>query len=125
MMANWPYSTAQWKRLRLAKLRQSPFCEPCMKRGKRVTGAHVDHITSIASGGLAFPPLDGLMTMCHSCHSIKTAAVDRPGGKGVRFKGAGLDGLPVDPSHSFFGGNTPSEDEEQGDGDRQGTWILS
>lgn len=110
-MADWPYSTAQWRRLRALKLSTSPLCEPCSMRGDLVPGHHVDHVVSIASGGDPFPPLDGLMSMCPRCHSEKTAAVDRPGGKGVRFKGVGADGFPVDPSHPFFsGGDTPSTD---------------
>jgi hypothetical protein len=43
---------------------------------------------------------------------VKTAAVDRAGGKGVRFKGAAIDGMPIDPLHPFFcageGGIPPS-----------------
>lgn len=110
-MADWPYSTAQWRRLRALKLSTSPLCEPCSMRGDLVPGHHVDHVVSIASGGDPFPPLDGLMSMCPRCHSEKTAAVDRAGGKGVRFKGVGADGFPVDPSHPFFsGGDTPSTD---------------
>ncbi len=110
MMAGWPYTTALWRKLRSRKLELQPYCEPCLKRGKRVEARHVDHIIAIAAGGSAFPPLDGLMSMCASCHSIKTSAVDRRGGKGVRFKGAGLDGIPIDPAHPFLKGDTPFED---------------
>ncbi len=123
-MANWPYSTARWQKLRRRKLDSAPCCEPCGKRGVSVPAKHVDHIVAIASGGDPFPPLSGLMSMCHSCHSIKTNAVDRPGGSGVRFKGAGLDGLPVDPSHPFNGGDAPSPDGPEGDADRLGAFVL-
>lgn len=98
-MAKWPYNTTAWRKLRLAKLESQPLCEPCERRGIIVPAVAVDHVTSIASGGDPFPPLSGLMSMCLSCHSIKTNAVDRPGGKGVRFKGVGVDGLPIDPDH--------------------------
>ena len=109
-MADWPYSTAAWQRLRTAKLAASPLCEPCSKLGRVVPAHHVDHIVAIAAGGDAFPSLDGLMSMCQPCHSIKTAAVDRKGGSGIRFKGVGLDGLPVDPDHPFVAeGYTPSD----------------
>lgn len=111
-MANWPYSTVRWQKLRRVKLSTAPLCEPCTMRGDVTAALHVDHVVAIASGGDPFPPLDRLMSMCARCHSEKTAAVDRPGGKGVRFKGASLDGLPIDPSHPFFsGGDTPSKDE--------------
>lgn len=125
-MADWPYSTRQWQRLRLVKLSSTPLCEPCTLRGQIMPAEHVDHIVSIASGGDPFPSLDGLMSMCPRCHSEKTNAVDRPGGKGVRFKGASVEGLPIDPSHPFFsGGDTPSKDEGAGTGDRSGTFLFS
>jgi hypothetical protein len=65
----------------------------------------VDHVRSIASGGAPFPALAGLMSMCASCHSYKTRAVDRPGGSGKRFKGCGVDGAPVDASDAWWGAN--------------------
>lgn len=106
-MSGWPYSTKAWQRLRLAKLAEAPLCEPCSLRGKTVAANTVDHIRSIASGGDPFPPLTGLMSMCPSCHGVKTAARDaphiRPNGDGVAFKGCGSDGVPIDPSHPFFG----------------------
>lgn len=100
-MAAWPYSTAAWQRLRAAKLSADPLCEPCQLRGVQRPATAVDHIVSIASGGHPFPPLIGLRSMCVSCHSIKTAALDRKGGKGVAFKGCGPDGLPLDADHPF------------------------
>lgn len=110
-MSKRPYSTMRWQRLRCLKLVMFPICEPCEMRGDTVPAEHVDHIVSIASGGDPYPDIDGLMSMCPRCHSEKTAAVDRSGGKGVRFKGARASGLPVDPSHPFFsGGDTPSKD---------------
>lgn len=110
-MADWPYNTGNWQRLRLAKLASAPLCEPCERSGRITPAKHVDHIVSIASGGPAFPELSGLMSMCPSCHGFKTANLDRRGGKGLRFKGCGLDGLPIDPSHPA-NGYTPSKDEE-------------
>jgi hypothetical protein len=111
-VAQWPYSTTAWARLRLAKLAASPLCEACNLRGDLTEANTVDHVIAIAKGGDAFPALEGLMALCASCHGQKTAAMDRQGGKGVRFKGAALDGLPVDPLHPFFsdslGGIPPS-----------------
>lgn len=107
-MAAWPYSTARWQRLRRLKLNASPVCEPCHKRGVLRVATVVDHITAVAAGGDPFPPLDGLMAMCPSCHSLKTNAKDNPhafgGGGGIAFPGCDTDGLPVDPSHPFLGG---------------------
>jgi hypothetical protein len=111
-MADWPYNLAAWQRLRRAKLTAQPLCQMCERRGLVVAARDVDHIVSIASGGDAFPTLAGLMALCHSCHSQKTQAMDRTGGKGIAFKGCGLDGLPLDPSHPFTAGDTPSKDEQ-------------
>ncbi|WP_405030735.1 HNH endonuclease signature motif containing protein [Pleomorphomonas sp. JP5] len=120
-MADWPYNTAAWQRLRAAKLAESPLCEPCKRRGVVRPARHVDHIRSITSGGDAFPSFDGLMSMCASCHSIKTNAVDRRGGSGIRFKGVDIDGLPIDPDHPFFAeGYTPSDHQPAGMPDRLG-----
>jgi 5-methylcytosine-specific restriction protein A len=101
-MADWPYSTARWQRLRKAKLSESPLCETCERRGRKVEAQHVDHIVAIAAGGPAFPVMDGLRALCASCHSIKTNALDRAGGKGVAIKGCDVNGLPLDPDHPFM-----------------------
>lgn len=115
-MADWPYSTAAWRNLRAAKLALAPLCEACALRGETRPAKAVDHVTPIAAGGDPFPSFDGLMALCVPCHSEKTANVDRAGGKGVRFKGAGLDGAPIDPTHPWFaGGDTPSGDGEPAD----------
>lgn len=81
----------------------------------RLTPANVvDHRVAVRAGGLAFPTLAGLMSMCAGCHNRKTAAIDRPqrGGPGVAFKGCGADGYPIDPAHPAYSGrDTPSKDE--------------
>jgi len=100
------YSTRRWRKLRAAKLSVQPLCEPCSKRGRIAPASSVDHIKAIAAGGEVYPPLDGLMSMCTSCHSVKTNARDNPHafGKGWKaaFKGCGLDGRPLDPDHPFL-----------------------
>lgn len=103
-MAQWPYSTTAWARLRRAKLIATPLCEACNLRGDMTPANTVDHVFAIAKGGDPFPPLQGLMSLCASCHGQKTRAVDTEGGKGVRFKGAAVDGMPIDPLHPFFSG---------------------
>lgn len=109
-MAAWPYNTPTWQKLRAAKLSVAPLCEPCDWRGIKRPAKAVDHIVSIARGGPPFPSLDGLRSMCVPCHSIKTAALDRAGGKGVAFKGCDPGGLPLDPDHPFLtGGDNPLE----------------
>ena len=90
-MADWPYSTQRWHRLRLAKLREAPLCARCEAMGRVVPATDVDHDKPISSGGEPFPPLDELNSLCHSCHSIKTRE-DATG----RVKGCDIDGWPLD-----------------------------
>lgn len=97
-MAKWPYSTAAWARLRQAKLAETPLCEDCRAGGRLTVASHVDHRVAINLGGPAFPSLDGLASLCPSCHSVKTNRVDRPK---LAPRGCDANGLPLDPSHPF------------------------
>jgi len=101
-MAKWPYNTTAWKKLRLAKLARDPNCAHCTLRGRTVQAVAVDHIVAIANGGHPFPPLDGLASLCTSCHSRKTSAFDRPDRKGKRAFGA--DGEPLDTADGWHTG---------------------
>ncbi|MCI5044684.1 MAG: HNH endonuclease [Aquisalinus sp.] len=111
-MSEWPYNTAAWKKLRRAKLAAEPFCYPCWLRDRYVFAEVVDHIIAIKSGGEAFPPMDGLMSMCAKCHNEKTAGLDRPNQhvSGRRFKGCDEQGNPIDPDDPWHGGAKDHED---------------
>ena len=111
-MADWPYSTARWQRLRKVKLSENPLCETCERRERMTPAVDVDHVLAIARGGPAFPTMAGLRALCHSCHSIKTNALDRAGGKGVAIKGCDVNGLPLDPDHPFLAGDNPLQGRE-------------
>lgn len=112
-MADWPYSTATWQRLRRLKLSEAPLCETCEDQGKITPALDVDHRVAIKAGGPAFPEIEGLRSLCHSCHSIKTNALDRRGGKGIAIKGCDVNGLPLDPAHPFLtGGDNPLQGRE-------------
>ena len=117
-MAAWPYYTAAWARLRAAKLAEKPLCEPCGAQGRLTPASVVDHRVPITLGGPAFPSLDGLASMCPSCHSVKTNRDDRPR---MAPKGCDASGLPVDPNHPFYAseGGGPSI-TSGGVGDRRG-----
>lgn len=99
-MATWPYNTGTWKRLRLAKLKDQPLCEACLRREVIEPAVAVDHIIAIEKGGEPFPPLDQLMSMCSACHNSKTNAVDHPSASGFRraLKGYDVHGNPIDPT---------------------------
>lgn len=105
-MAEWPYNTATWKKLRRAKLEACPLCYACDLRGQMQIAVAVDHVKAIKSGGDPFPSLDGLMSLCARCHNEKTSATDRPdrASSGRRFKGFDANGNPIDPGDDWHGG---------------------
>lgn len=102
-MADWPYSTARWQRLRLAHLSLYPACEGCKERGVLTRANTVDHVLAMSEGGPAFPGHDGLRSYCPACHSAKTARGAEAGA--VRStkprRGCDADGNPLDPAHPW------------------------
>lgn len=115
-MAKGIYGTRRWRKLRAAKLAANPLCEVHLKRCQLVPATTVDHVVAISAGGDPYPDLDGLMSMCASCHSTKTNAKDNPHAFGKRwkaaFKGCDLDGRPIDPDHPW---NKESDDAAHSD----------
>lgn len=104
-MADWPYNTARWQRLRRAHLDLSPACVGCQERGVLTPANVVDHITAISEGGPAFPGHDGLSSYCASCHGAKTARGGEAGAIRTRKprRGCNADGSPLDPAHPWHG----------------------
>jgi hypothetical protein len=39
-MAEWPYNTTRWQKLRAAKLATDPLCEDCLQIGQGRRGEH-------------------------------------------------------------------------------------
>jgi 5-methylcytosine-specific restriction endonuclease McrA len=95
-MAKWPYSTARWQHLRRQKLQQNPLCEACMQDGRVEPATDVDHRKPINAGGDPFPPLDGLASLCASCHNAKTRA-EQLGETNWMYTGCDITGRPRDP----------------------------
>lgn len=103
-MAEWPYSTAQWQRLRLKQLQLHPLCEACLKIGMVKVANHVDHRIAISQGGEPFPrPGSGLCSFCRPCHSAKTARSPEAGAikTSKPRKGCDASGMPLDPDHPW------------------------
>lgn len=105
-MADWPYNTTAWKRLRAAHLSLEPACRLCTALGRLTLVNTVDHVHPISEGGPAFPSHHGLASYCTSCHSQKTARGAEAGA--VRTtraiqprKGCDADGNPLDPAHPW------------------------
>ena len=102
-MADWPYNTATWAKLRRVHLALEPMCRGCRKRGLLTVANTVDHVVPISDGGPAFPGHDGLASYCPACHSAKTARGAEAGA--VRTtkprRGCDVHGNPLDPEHSW------------------------
>jgi len=103
-VAEWPYNTAAWKKLRLVHLAAYPFCEGCRAMGRQYVKANtVDHRRAISDGGAPFPGHDSLASYCPACHSAKTARGAEHGA--VRStkprRGCDADGNPLDVSHAW------------------------
>ena len=50
IMANWPYNTARWDRLRRRVLREEPLCGYCRDMGQVKASEVVDHIVPVKQG---------------------------------------------------------------------------
>ena len=100
-MAEWPYGTTQWKRLRLDHLTLEPLCQGCLPR--IVPANTVDHVKPISQGGDPFPDHDGLKSYCRSCHAEKTARGPEAGAirTNAPLKGGDVKGYPRDPNHPW------------------------
>lgn len=102
-MAEAPYATQRWKRLRRTKLQQQPLCEQCERDGRLKPATVVDHIIPVRLGGDPFPPLDRLASLCASCHGAKTARGAEAGA--VRTtkprRGCDAEGRPLDHNHPW------------------------
>ncbi|HBF31123.1 HNH endonuclease [Rhizobium sp.] len=121
-MADWPYNTTAWKKLRLAKLTHEPLCQPCGVRGQLTPANTVDHNVAIKAGGAPFPPLEELTSMCARCHNEKTSTFDRGTPKPFARQVKGFDafGNPVDTNDGWYGGGS-NHQKSRGSGPLGGT----
>lgn len=95
-----PYRTPAWRKLRRAKLMESPLCEAC----RLAPSTQVDHILPHRGDQELFLDPDNLMAMCHSCHARKTLLRDGGFGKTPSDRplpGTGVDGWPIDSTHHW------------------------
>jgi 5-methylcytosine-specific restriction protein A len=102
-MAEWPYSTGRWQRLRALKLARDPLCEDCRKIGRIDRGGMRRSPACDQRGRRGFPPLDELSSKCWPCHSRKTARGAEAGAarSDKPMKGCAADGSPLDASHPW------------------------
>lgn len=68
------YSLPIWTdTLRPTQLLREPFCRECARRGLRTLASDVDHIRDHKGDWYLFTDPANLESLCHSCHSRKTA----------------------------------------------------
>ncbi|MBF2753923.1 MAG: HNH endonuclease [Gammaproteobacteria bacterium AqS3] len=74
------YGGVRWKKVRkLAIARDDHLCVICRKHGEVKAGYEVDHIKPYQTNPELAYSLDNLQTLCHNCHTLKTAADYRGG----------------------------------------------
>lgn len=72
----------RWREESKAYLASHPWCEECLRQGRRVPATEVDHRIPHKGDQRLFWARANWQGLCHSCHSIKTAKED--GGFGNR-----------------------------------------
>ena len=71
---HWMYGTEEWKKnLRPQQLLEHPFCAECGRQGLRVRATDVDHVVDHKGSWALFTDRSNLQSLCHGCHSRKTA----------------------------------------------------
>lgn len=74
------YNGKRWKKIRLLALaRDQHLCVICRKHGTLSIGTEVDHIIPYQIKPRMAYDLENLQTLCHQCHTIKTAGDARGG----------------------------------------------
>lgn len=68
------YRTTMWRKVRAAWLSEHPYCEACLPLLTAATD--VDHIKPHRGDWHLFLSRSNLQSLCHSCHSRKTASED-------------------------------------------------
>ena len=66
----------QWLALRRQQLTKQPFCAECLRAGKYVLASEVDHVVPHRNDEQLFYDHLNLQSLCHPCHSQKTARED-------------------------------------------------
>lgn len=102
---------AAWQRARAGYLASHPMCVMCQQLGRLQLATVVDHIhphklgqaiesgdsDAIAAARRRFWDRDNWQALCKGCHDAGKQTQDRTG----RVRGAGADGVPIDPSHHW------------------------
>ena len=65
------YSTAYWKKQRLAQLSKAPLCAACLIEGRVVPAIHIDHVFPHRQDDKKFR-INLFQSLCQPHHSLKT-----------------------------------------------------
>ena len=65
-----------WRKARKEFLQAHPLCEECLKQGRYVKATDVDHMKAHRGDESLFWDRSNWRSLCHSCHSKKTARED-------------------------------------------------
>lgn len=96
-MANWPYSTQRWQRLRLVQLAANACCAYCERRGIVTPATLVDHIVRVVDDPDRIFDQDNLQSLCVPCHNSEKRREEsdaRRKSGGDQSRGCGVDGIP-------------------------------
>ena len=63
----------RWQRAREGYLAKHPWCAACAKRGRQELATLVDHVIPHKGEKALFWDSDNWQSLCHGCHSSKTA----------------------------------------------------
>lgn len=67
----------KWQAARLGYLQKHPLCVHCLARGHVVAATDVDHIKPHGGDPVLFWDFENnVQSLCHPCHSLKTATED-------------------------------------------------
>ena len=64
---------ASWRKTRTHHLLHNPLCYDCLKIGLYIPGTEVHHIKKLADYPHLRDDSSNLMSLCKSCHSIRTS----------------------------------------------------
>jgi len=79
----WLYDR-HWRKLRAWQLAEHPLCVECEHAGRIVPATDVDHVIPHRGDSQKFGDPENLQSLCHSCHSRKTAREDNGFGNARR-----------------------------------------
>ena len=63
---------AEWRKIRMAFLKQNPLCVMCMEEGKTTPATVVDHIIPHRGDKRLFYDVENYQALCKRHHDLKT-----------------------------------------------------